>query len=147
MNTSPPWMRAPKASFPQIASPSRSNVSPSPQTIKPPQTSFSDTGTNPQVQRFIPVDPQSPISSTSTKTCSNRLLSTNPQPQVHSNALPISIGVSICGCIWFLVDFVVKFLVYFMVRFFFFLLLDWRVFGLKKERVWWEWEGREKIFK
>ncbi|KAL0008373.1 hypothetical protein SO802_009875, partial [Lithocarpus litseifolius] len=50
-----------------------------------------------ELERFVLVDPNIPISSTSTKTRSSQLPSTNPQPQVHKNALSISVGVSMCG--------------------------------------------------
>ena len=51
-------------------------------------------------QRSTSTDPQS----TSTVLVD---LSTNPQPQVHKNVFSISVDVSMCGCVRFLVDFVV----------------------------------------
>ena len=68
------------------------------------QRSTRITITNPQFrihkQRSTSTDPRS----TSTILVD---LSTNPQPQVHKNAFSISVDVSMCGCVRFLVDFVV----------------------------------------
>ena len=68
------------------------------------QRSTRITITNPQFrihkQRSTSIDPRS----TSTILVD---LSTNPQPQVHKNAFSISVDVSMCGCVRFLVDFVV----------------------------------------
>ena len=68
------------------------------------QRSIRITITNPQFrihkQRSTSTDPRS----TSTVLVD---LSTNPQPQVHKNAFSISVDVSMCGCVRFLVDFVV----------------------------------------
>ena len=60
---------------------------------------FFATSTDPQ--RFVPVDPKTLISSISTETHSNRLLSNNAQPHVRNNALSVSVGVSMCRCVWF----------------------------------------------
>ena len=40
-----------------------------------------------------------PFFSTSSETCSTRLPSINPLPQVRNNALSISVGMFVCGCV------------------------------------------------
>ena len=59
-------------------------------------------------------DPRSPINDPQAMIHNQSTTSTvpvDPQPQVHKNALSVSvsIGVSVCGfgCVWFLIDFVV----------------------------------------
>ena len=74
-------------------------------------------------------DPQVTIhnqSTTSTNPWSTSIVPVNPQPQVHKNALFVSVGVSMCGCVWFLIDFVV----WLCVGLFNFWLISWY------DRVW-----------